>query len=185
MVKMARELSGEDQEFVTSLSRSLKEKSGRSSPTELARLAGIAFRITFAGTRREDKLANAMARGLSVREKMAAEEGGSLSADEAARQLGVTKQSVLNLYHAGKVLGWRTEKQGAVRFPVWQFTENRRLPGLEEVIAKLDEGKFLDDWGKIGFFLQTHGILDNRRPLDLLRDSNLALVLKAAQAYVE
>ena len=77
----------------------------------------------------------AFARGLSVREKMAAEEGGSMSADETARYLGITKQSVLNLYHSGKLLGWRTEKQGAVRFPVWQFSEGRRLPGLEKVLA--------------------------------------------------
>lgn len=141
--------------------------------------------MDFMGTRREDKLANAMARGLSVREKMAAEEGGSLSADEAARRLGVSKQSVLNMYHAGKVLAWRTEKQGAIRLPVWQFTEDHRLPGLEEVIAKLNEGNVLDDWGRIGFFLQTHGIVDDRRPLDLLRDGKLGEVLRAAEAYVE
>lgn len=185
MVKTALELNDEDQEFVTSLSKSLKEKSSRSSPTQLAQLAGIAFQIAFTGTRREDKLANALARGLAVRERLAAEAGGSLSADETARQLGVTKQSVLNMYHAGKLLAWRTEKQGAIRFPVWQFAENRRLPGLTEVIAKLREGNVLDDWGRIGFFLQTHGMLGNRRPLDLLQDRKLELVLKAAAAYVE
>src|SRR5437868_9348721 len=122
MTKTA-ELDSEAREFVAGLSKSLKEKSVRVSPIQLAHLAGIAFELTFTGTRREDKLANAVARGLSVREKMAAEEGGGMSADEAARYLGVSKQSVLNMYHAGKVLAWRTEKQGAFRFPVWQFAE--------------------------------------------------------------
>ena len=37
---------------------------------------------------------------------MAAAEGGSTSTDEAARYLGFSKQSVLNLYHAGKLLAW-------------------------------------------------------------------------------
>src|SRR5580698_6025284 len=145
MVK-TRQLNGEDQEFVANLSRSLKARSLRSSPVQLA------------------KLANALARGLSVREKMATQEGGSMSAEEAARQLGMTKQSVLNLYHAGKVLAWRTEKQGSLRFPVWQFDGDRRLSGLDAVMAQLSKAVMLDDWAKIGFFLQTHERLGGRRP---------------------
>ena len=184
MVKTA-ELNMEAQQWIQGLSDSLKEKSSRVSPVDLAHYARIAFERAFTGARKEDKLAKAMARGLSVREKMAAEEGGSMSADETARFLGMTKQSVLNMYHAGKALAWRTEKQGAVRFPVWQFMGDRRLPGLEAVLVKLNAGDVLDDWGKIGFFLQTHSLLDDRRPLDLLRDNKLDLVLKAAEAYVE
>jgi hypothetical protein len=184
MLKTA-ELESEAREFVANLSKTLREKSHRVSPVQLAHLAGIAFQTTFAGTRKEDKLAKAIARGLSVREKMAADEGGSMSAEETARLLGLTKQSVLNLYHAGKLLAWRTDKQGALRFPVWQFTETGRLHGLEQIIEKLSEGNVLDDWGKVGFFLQTHGALRGRRPLDLLREKRLDPVLKAAEGYVE
>jgi hypothetical protein len=173
-----------DEEVVAELKKLLLEKSSRFSPSRLAKLAGIAFEITFAKTTRENKLANALARGLSVREKMAEEEGGSISADETARYLAVTKQSVLNMYHAGTLLGWRTEKQGAVRFPIWQFSEHKRLPGLQEALTKLNEARVLDDWGKVGFFLQSHGSLDNRRPLDLLREKKLQSVLKAVEAYV-
>jgi hypothetical protein len=185
MKAAAQALRRRDQEVVSELKTLLLEKSSRFSPSQLAKLAGVAFEVAFAKTTRENKLANALARGLSVREKMAEEEGGSMSADEAARHLGVTKQSVLNMYHADTLLGWRTEKQGAVRFPTWQFSEHRRLPGLQEVLAKLNEAQILDDWAKIGFFLQTHSILNDRRPLDLLREKNLELVLKAAEAYVQ
>jgi hypothetical protein len=183
-MKAAQALRRSDQEVVSEFKRLLLEKSSRFSPSQLAKLAGVAFEVTFAKTTRENKLANALARGLAVREKMGEEEGGSLSADETARHLGVTKQSVLNMYHAGTLLGWRTDKQGAVRFPIWQFSEHKRLAGLHEVLAKLNDAKILDDWGKIGFFLQTHGILHNRRPLDLLRENNLESVLKAVEAYV-
>jgi hypothetical protein len=175
----------QDREFVEELSQSLRKRSVRTSPTKLAQLVGVAFQNTFAGTSREDKLANSMARGLSVREKMAAEEGGSMSAEETARYLRMTKQSVLNLYHSGKLLAWKIEKQGAFRFPVWQFTEYTRLAGLEDVLARLNEAQVLDDWGKIGFFLQTSQLLGNKRPLDLLRENKLDQVLKAADAYVE
>jgi hypothetical protein len=43
----------------------------------------------------------------------------------------------------------------------------------------------LDDWAKIGFFLQAHERLEGRRPLDLLKENKLADVLQAAQAYGE
>lgn len=183
MVKLV-DLNDQAEAFVTSLSRSLKKQSARVSPVQLAKLAGIAFEVAFSGTQREDKLARAMARGLSVRENMAAADGGSMSADETARYLGLTKQSVLNLYHRGKLLGWKTEKQGAFRFPVWQFAEHGRLPGVAEALGKLNACRVLDDWGKIGFFLQQQGILGGRRALDLLREKKLDLVLRAAEAYV-
>jgi hypothetical protein len=170
---------------VESLSKWLKDRRSRFSPVELAELTGLAFQVTFRSPKAEHKLANAIARGVSVRQRMAAEEGGSQTAEETARQLGMTKQSVLNLYHAGKILAWRTQKQGALRFPVWQFTEDRRLPGLEEVLAKLSSEDVLDDWGKIGFFLMKHGILKQHRPLDFLRENKLDPVLRAAEAYVQ
>jgi hypothetical protein len=183
VIKTAK-LGSEAREFLSQLTTALKEKSARVSPVELAQLAGLAFERTFAGNRRENKLANALARGLSVREQMATAEGGTLSAEDTARYLGVTKQSVLNSYHGGKLLAWRTEKQGAIRFPVWQFAEHRRLPGLEEVIAKLTTDRVLDDWGIAGFFLQNLGLLNDRRPLDLLRENKVGPVLEAAEAYV-
>src|SRR4051794_32027846 len=150
-----------DEEVISELHYVLKDRAMEYSPSRLAELAGVAFERAFSRSRPEDKMANALARGLSVREKMASEEGGSMSADETARYLGLTKQSVFNLYHAGKLLGWKTQKQGAVRFPVWQFTDKERLPGLEKVLAKLNESGVLDDWGRTGFFLQTQAILGN------------------------
>jgi hypothetical protein len=155
------------------------------SPVRLAELVGIAFEQVFTGERKEDKLAQALARGLSIRERMAADEGGSLSADEAARYLGISKQAAIGQYHAGKLLAWKTEKQGALRFPVWQFVDHRRLPGLSEVLEKLNVSPMLDDWGKVGFFLQTNGKLNDRRPLDLLRENKLDGVLRAAEAHAE
>jgi hypothetical protein len=97
----------------------------------------------------------------------------------------MSKQSVLNLYHAGKLLGWRSEKQGALRLPAWQFVDGARMAGIEEVLAKLNANETLDDWGKIGFFLENDHRLGGRRPLDCLREKQLRKVLKAAEAYVE
>ena len=172
-------------EWIKFLRKSLKERNSRLSPTDLARHTGLAFELTFTGARGEEKLAKALARGVSVRERLATEEGGSLSAKEAARLLGMVKQSVLNLYHQGKLLGWRSAKQGAVRFPVWQFRDGGRLPGLEQVLARLSASGCLDEWGKVGFFLQQHQLSGSRRPLDLLRENQVDQVLRIAEIYNE
>jgi predicted HTH domain antitoxin len=134
--------------------------------------------------RRNGKLAKALPRGISTREKMATEEGGSMSAEEVARLLGMAKQSAINRYRQGRLLGWRSGKQGAVRFPVWQFHNGGMLPGIEQVLAKLSASNILDDWGKVGFFLQQHRLSESRRPLDLLRENKLEQVLRIVEAYV-
>lgn len=184
MGKTVDELDPAAREDLESLSKCLQRSRTRSAVL-LADLAEMAFEITFHGKHSEDKLAKALARGISVRERMALEEGGSESAEEAARRLNLTKQSVLNLYHAGKLLAWKIAKQGAFRFPVWQFVEGDRLPGVEAVLAIMNAAGILDDWGKIGFFLQTHSSLGDRRPLDLLRENKLDSVLRAARTYVQ
>jgi hypothetical protein len=84
-------------------------------------------------------LDRAMARGLFLRESAKKEEGGSISADEAARRLGISKTSVLKRYKKGQLLGWREAKQKSVRFPVWQFSKDGILTGLSEVLSILSK----------------------------------------------
>ncbi len=157
------------------------------APSTLARLVGVAFdRLLGAGTSREHKLARAQVRGLGVRQQLAEAEGGSLSSDEAARLLRISKTSVLKRLAVGRLLAWREERLQAARFPRWQFDEHGRvLAGLEEVIAILNQDQRLDAWGKILFFLQEKASLGGRRPLDCLRESRLNDVLLAAHAYAE
>lgn len=183
-MKKSKPVKYPDEDVISELHYVLRDRAMEYSPSRLAELTSVAFERTFSRNRPEDKLAKALARGLTIREKMAEAEGGSMSADETARYLGMTKQSVFNLYHAGKLLGWRTQKQGAVRFPVWQFVEKERLPGLEQVLAKLGHSGVLDDWGKVGFFLETQAMLHNRRPLDLLREGEVERVLEAAENFI-
>ncbi len=162
------------------------EKAGRKAdPTRLAQLATIAFSTAFPSAKKENRLANAIARGLSARQQLVAEEGGSLSADDAAKEIGLSKTAVLNRYHHGSIIGWREERQNAVRFPVWQFNEQKVVPGIEETLKILNQGDRIDDWGRVLFFLQRNLRLNGRRPLDCLRENKLGPVLLAAQAYVE
>jgi hypothetical protein len=174
-----------DRDIVDEFQEVLERGRKRADPARLAQLATIAFSNTFSSAKKENRLAHALARGLSARQQLMEEEGGSLSADDAAREIGLSKTAILNRFHNGRIIGWREERQNAVRFPVWQFHEHKVIPGIEETLNALAQGDRLDDWGRVLFFLQKNLRLNGRRPLDCLRENNLGPVLLAAQAYVE
>jgi hypothetical protein len=155
--------------------------------TTMARLITHAFdRSIEAKKSRQDKLALALARGIEARQELAEAEGGSLSSDQVARLLGLSKTAVLKRLDAGHLLAWREERLRAARFPRWQFgAHGQVLAGLWEVLAILNRDERLDAWGKVLFFLQTKSSLGERRPVDLLREGELKEVCLAAQAYVE
>jgi len=181
----SKPLGRSDREIVDEFQAVLEKTRKKADPIKLAQLASIAFSVTFPSTKRENRLANAIARGLSARQQLIAEEGGSLSADEAAKEIGLSKTAILNRYHHGNIIGWREERQNAVRFPIWQFSEHHVIPGIEDTLRVLNKEGRVDDWGRMLFFLQKNQRLNSRRPLDYLRENKLEPVLLAAQAYVE
>ena len=156
-------------------------------PRTVARLMNVAFRISLAGNdSRTDKLARAQVRGIEARQQLAEAEGGSLSSEETARLLQISKTAVLKRLDAGRLLAWREERLQAARFPRWQFDPHGRvLAGMEEVLVILNQDERLDAWGKILFFLTEKSDLAGRRPLDLLRGGKLEEVCLAAKAYAD
>jgi hypothetical protein len=133
----------------------------------------------------KDGLAIARLRGRLAREELKEAEGGSVSASEAAEKLGISKTAVLNRYHCGQLIGWKLAKQGAVRFPVWQFKEDNVFPGIPETLAILNKASWMDDWARVLFFLNRRSSLGKLRPLDLLRQGSLQPVKDAAHAVIE
>ena len=158
---------------------------GVTTAPNLARLTDKAFRAEFPVDKSDNRLANAIARGIPARRKVVADEGGSISAEEAAEEIGISKQAILKRYQKGHIIAWREERQKAVRFPVWQLREHKVLDGIEEALKVLNAGNRLDDFGRMLFFLSNHGFLGGKRPLDCLRQGELTKVLQAAQGYVE
>jgi len=154
-------------------------------PASLARLTDKAFRQEFPAHKPDNRLASAIARGIPARRKLTEDEGGGISARQAALVLGISKQAILKRYQKGQILGWREERQNAVRFPVWQFNDGKVLEGIEETLQVLNAGNRLDDFGRLLFFLSNHGLLGGKRPIDRLRKDEVAKVLQAAQGYVE
>jgi hypothetical protein len=95
--------------------------------------------------------------------------GGSLSAEEAAGELGISKAAILKLYHKGQIIGWNDGRTSAAHFPVWQFKDRESLDGLEETFKILTAGCRLDDFGRMLFLLSNHRFLGGKRPLDCSR----------------
>lgn len=159
--------------------------SAATKPADLARLTDKAFRQEFPSGKPDNRLASAIARGIPARRKLTEDEGGSISAEQAAQVLGISKQAILKRYQKGQLLAWREERQNAVRFPVWQFSDRKVLEGIEETLQVLNAANRLDDFGRLLFFLSSHGLLGGKRPIDCLRKGEVSRVLQAAQGYVE
>lgn len=171
-------------EFSVALRRHQKQ-----GPTRLAELARVAFEVVLTSVSkpsREGKLALAMARGIEARQKLAEAEGGSLSSEEVARMLNISKTAVLKRLEAGKLLAWREERLKAARFPRWQFDDRGTLlNGMSETLACLNDNPHLDDWAKVLFYLQNRPDSDELRPLDLLRKGRVKEAVQAAHAYAD
>src|SRR5205807_6561200 len=123
------------------------------NPADLARLARVAFDLSIGSKEsRQAKLALALSRGLQARQELAEAEGGSLSSEETARLLRISKTAVLKRLEAGRLVAWREERLQAARFPRWQFDKNAQvLAGLEEVLEILNRDDRLDPWAKVLF----------------------------------
>ncbi len=131
-------------------------------------------------------LADALFRGIEAQRQIKESDGGTLSVEEAARALSLgSKQAVIDRYNKHRLLGWR-EKQGAIRFPLWQFQPGKGvLKGLPEVLEVLAQGRNLDDWGKVLFFVNPRESLRGRRPLDLLKKGIVQPIVDLAKTYAE
>ncbi len=128
-----------------------------------------------------DPLAPARLRGLAVRERLLAAEGGALTAEEAGDILGVTRQAIDNRRKRGGLLAVQLGRRG-YRYPAWQFTAEGVLPGLKETLAALSD---LGPWVQLAFLLNDNAWLNDRRPLDALRAGEVEAVVDAARHYGE
>jgi hypothetical protein len=131
----------------------------------------------------DNRSAKARARGIAARRKLMEADGGSLSTEEAAGELGISQAAILKLYHRGQIIAWNDGRPNAARFPVWQFKDHELLDGLEEALKILSAGCRLGDFGRILFFLSNQGFLGGKRPLDCLRAGEANKVLRAAGGY--
>jgi hypothetical protein len=108
---------------------------------------------------------------------------GALTAPQAAKLLGVSRQTPLNRVRDNTLLA--VLDRGAYRFPIWQFDpqgEGGVLPGLSNVLDALEPQQ---PFAKLVWLRRPNPTLEGREPLELLRDRELEPVLDAAHAAAE
>ena len=119
-------------------------------------------------------------RSVKLRKKLARAEGGSLSAGQAARLLGLTKATLLRRWRQHRIIGWKDGEE--VGFPRWQFDQNKMLPGIREILNTFQSD---DPWRVLLYFLSPRSSLADQRPLDLLRNGEIDRALRHARANLE
>jgi hypothetical protein len=126
-------------------------------------------------------LAPALVRGLEGREELLQAGGGTITAEEVARLLHLTRQSVDNRRRGNRLIGLNLGRRGYA-YPLWQFTESGTVPGLEDVLRDL---KGFSPWMQTHFMATGDERLDGITPLRALRDGRVRDVRRAAQAFGE
>ena len=157
-----------------------RECAGKVPPDQVARLAALAFQAEFPAGGSRSILGQAITRGIVARRELLMEEGGSISAAEAARKLGITKNAVVQRYRKGTIVGWYDEHGRATKYPVWQFRKEGLLPGITEVLGLFNQSAYLDDIARLMFFYCRFGLLGDKRPLDCLRSGDVESARRAA-----
>ena len=128
----------------------------------------------------EDPLAEAKLRGLSAKSELLKLAGGALSGEQAAKQLGISRQAVDKRRGLNKLIGLTQGRRGYA-YPAFQFDSNV-LEHLEEILEALQA---VDPWTQLGFFVNSSGILNDKTPLEELRAGRHEAVLQAARHHQE
>lgn len=126
-----------------------------------------------------DPLAPARLRDLTIREQILTEEGGTLSAEQAAKLLGISRQAIDKRRREGQLLALSIGRH-RYAYPAWQFDGSVSATDLRDVLAQFS---VRDSWAQAAFFLSPNTSLNGARPVDALRRGNLAALHRAAWSY--
>lgn len=128
-----------------------------------------------ASLRRSDPLASARLRGLRARKQLLDAEGGTVSGQELATSIGISRQAVDKRRLANTLIGIDLGRRGYA-YPVWQI-------GLKDLDAVLGELGDLNPWAQALFFLSPSSWLEGETPLAVLRRGERDEVLTAARRH--
>ena len=111
-----------------------------------------------------DPLAPMLARNLEHRQQLLQLAGGALSAEEAGRTLGITRQAVDKRRRANTLIAVREGSDW--RYPACQFHQGETLPGIADVVQGFATA---GPWAALDFLLASDTVLAGGTPLQVLR----------------
>ncbi len=129
---------------------------------------------------RIEPLASPYMRGWQAQQDLLKQAGGTLSSEQLAQVLGLSRQAVDKRRQAGKLIAIPRGQHRFV-YPACQLAEQGgTLPGLEEMLSELGDR---DGWMQLS--LSPNIDLDSDSPLDVLRAGKVEAVLEAAVRFGE
>jgi hypothetical protein len=159
----------------------LIEEASSASTDQLVVLEALCSAPWVSELEEKDPIAAAKLRGLKHRQEILQEAGGTLTGQEVADLLNLSRQAVDKRRAANQLLALTQGKRG-YNYPSFQFHEGKTLAGMEETLKAFPS---LDPWMKLSFFTTPDERLGGQSPIDRLRQGESALVAKLAGTYGE
>lgn len=126
-----------------------------------------------------DPLVAARLKGVQVKWELLYGDTQPLTSEEVGQLLHITRQAVDKRRSKGQLLAVSLGRRG-YHYPTWQFQDSKVLPGLERVLAVLQD---YDAWTQL-MFLKTGDLrLGGATPLERLQAGDIDTVVWAAQSY--
>jgi hypothetical protein len=132
-----------------------------------------------------DPLVDALARGATERDRLATQAGGLLSAVEAGRALGISRQAVDKRRRGGQLLAVKVA--GDWRYPAIQIDVDGQVSRLLPAVLEDGANVGMTGWAMLDFLLAPDEALGGLTPLEHLRrdvadSGEVRRLLQAAKA---
>jgi hypothetical protein len=148
------------------------------APTDTGTLArATADQAVSEAIQRLEPLAGAIARAADAKARLVERASGLLSAEAAAKLLGLSRQGVDKRRTQGKLLAVRI--RGDWAYPAAQFADGEVLDGIPEVVSGMTN---TTPWAVLDFLLAEHDALGGASPLAALRGGRREDVLQLVAA---
>ena len=136
------------------------------APTDAGSLAQLLSHSEMVGSAVTDldPLVPALARNVEHRQQLLARAGGAVSADEAGRILGISRQAVDKRRRGGALLAVREGSDW--RYPACQFDQGEAIAGIADVVRGFSAA---GPWIALDFLLAPDAVLGGRTPIAVLR----------------
>jgi hypothetical protein len=109
-------------------------------------------------------------------------EGGAYTGTDLRTKWSLSTAVLHRRRKEHRIVYWR-DAQHEFHYPRWQFnTAGARLPGIQEILQIFESS---DEWRVMGYFLGPRKQLENRRPLDLLREGKIQDAIAHARLHAE
>lgn len=115
-------------------------------------------------------------------EQMRDAEGGAWTGPELESRFKLSSALLHRRRKEHRIVHWRDAKHD-FHYPKWQFTPSGALlPGVQEILQLF---RSEDEWRVMAYFLGKRRQLEDRRPLDLLREGDKEKVLEHARIHAQ